>query len=132
MLPFVSRSHPVKYLSKNPAEAARRPAVDLHGLRVLNQADRGGPPDPIAGTLTYTNSPWIAWGPYIWADGSIPRSDGLTWCAGSLSANPPCSGEQDYQTDLLHPNATGQTKVADMLWKFFSTSAYTTPWFLGP
>jgi len=98
----------------------------------INQADRGGPPDPIAGTLTYTNSPWIAWGPYIWADGSIPRSDGLTWCAGSLSANPPCSGEQDYQTDLLHPNATGQTKVADMLWKFFSTSAYTTPWFLGP
>jgi hypothetical protein len=98
----------------------------------INQADRGAGPDPVFGTVTYSNSPWIAWGPYIWADGSIPRSDGLTWCAGSLSPSPPCNGEQDYQSDLLHPNDAGQTKVANMLWDFFSTSVYTTPWFLAP
>ena len=32
--------------------------------------------DPGSGPI---ESPWMAWGPYLWADGLTPRSDGLTW-----------------------------------------------------
>jgi len=97
----------------------------------INQADRGRPPDPMAGDLSYSVAPWAAWGPYIWADGPKPRSDALVWCDGALSPTPPCNGEVDFQTDGVHPNSTGQLKVAAMLWTFFSTSPYSTVWFLG-
>ena len=36
-----SRSHPVEDLAEQPAEAARRSAIGLHRLRVLDQADGG-------------------------------------------------------------------------------------------
>lgn len=92
----------------------------------INQADRGGSADPIAGVLTYRNSPWVAWGPYLWADGNIPRSDGLAWCLGQSGS--PCFGQSDFTSDDLHPNVNGQDKVAGMLMNFFLTSPYTT-WF---
>ena len=92
----------------------------------INQADRGSQPDPIAGNLSYGVAPWAVWGPYLWADGNIARSDGLAWCNGQSGA--PCNGEVDIQPDGVHPNATGQAKVASMLWSFFTTSPYTT-WF---
>lgn len=64
-------------------------------------------------------APWLAWGPYLWADGTTPRSDGLTW----LCPN-------DFNSDGTHPNATGRQKVADMLLKFFTTDSTAMPWFL--
>ena len=66
-----------------------------------------------------TRAPWLAWGPYPWADGTTPRSDGLTW-------NCPT----DFNNDGTHPSAIGRQKVADMLMQFFTTDATATPWFL--
>jgi len=97
----------------------------------INQI-RTGTVDPTAGDLNYNNAtaPWTAWGPYIWANGPNPRSDGLVWCDGQSTA--PCSGEVDFQTDGTHPNSTGQKKVATMLLNFFLGSPYTTSWFAAP
>lgn len=85
--------------------------------------------DPIAGDLNYTNgtAPWVAWGPYLWANGATPRSDGLIWCNGQTAA--PCSGEVDFQSDGTHPDTTGQQKVATLLINFFLNSPYTKSWF---
>lgn len=64
-------------------------------------------------------SPWISWGPYTWADGPTPRSDGLTW-------NCP----EDFKRDGTHPSELGSTKVAQQLLKFFSTDETSRSWFL--
>lgn len=61
---------------------------------------------------------WLAWGPYLWADGLVPRSDGLTWL---------CS---DFQNDGTHPSTTGRQKVAGLLLNFFKTNETTRPWFV--
>jgi hypothetical protein len=65
-------------------------------------------------------SAWLSWGPYIWANGTNPRSDGLTWVPS------------DFQSDGTHPSTAGQQKVAQMLLQFFSTDETTKPWFLKP
>lgn len=64
--------------------------------------------------------PWLAWGPYLWADGLTPRSDGLIWELG------------DFETDGIHPSTAGRVKVAGLLWDFLTTDPTATPWFLDP
>jgi hypothetical protein len=66
--------------------------------------------------MAYNNTPWLAWGPYTWADGLHPRSDGLTWSC------------DDFENDGVHPSLSGELKVADMLLDFFTTNP-TTQWF---
>ncbi len=81
----------------------------------------GGGIDPIAGDLDFDSvAPWLAWGPYLWADGTIPRSDGLVWnCA-------------DLENDGTHPAQPGEEKVADLLLDFMLSSPFATPWFRAP
>jgi hypothetical protein len=65
--------------------------------------------------------PWLAWGPYLWADGMTARSDGLTWS---------CS---DLQSDGTHPAPNGaREKVANMLLNFFKTDGTAWRWFVNP
>lgn len=75
-------------------------------------------------SLTYSDAntkvPWLAWGPYLWANGTTPRSDGLTWeCV-------------DFQSDGTHPSSSGRTKVGNLLLNFFKSDPTATPWFLRP
>jgi hypothetical protein len=61
--------------------------------------------------------PWLAWGPYLWADGTKPRSDGLSWA---------CS---DLRQDGTHPSPTGRRKVAHLLLRFFTGNPTARRWF---
>jgi hypothetical protein len=72
--------------------------------------------DPSRGSV---KAPWLSWGPYMWADGTTPRNDGLTWV---------CS---DFQSDGTHPASSGAQKVAQILLNFFKSDV-TTTWFLNP
>lgn len=96
--------------------------------QILQIRSRGASIDPTAGDLNYTAgaAPWMAWGPYTWANGDTPRSDGLLWCNGQTGS--PCNGEVDFQPDGTHPNTQGGQKVANLLMSFFLNSPYT-PWF---
>ncbi len=63
-------------------------------------------------------APWVAWGPYIWADGLTARSDGLTWACGEFNT-----------TDGTHPSTSGRSKVADSLLAFVRIDETTVPWY---
>ena len=71
--------------------------------------------DAIAGATPV----WAAWGPYLWADGTTPRNDGLTW---------ECD---DLEDDGVHPSGSGEAKVASLLEGFFSSEPVACQWFLA-
>jgi hypothetical protein len=60
--------------------------------------------------------PWLAWGPYLWADGTMPRSDGLTW------------QRDDFEADGEHVSAKGADKGARLLFDFLMHEP-TASWF---
>ena len=63
--------------------------------------------------------PWLAWGPYLWADGMKPRKDGLIWT------------REDLGPDGTHPSdPSGRVKVAKLLLAFFKSDPTTKPWFV--
>jgi hypothetical protein len=71
--------------------------------------------DPAKGPVL---APWMSWGPYLWADGIHPRSDGLTW---------EC---EDFIEDGAHPSPTGIAKVSERLLSFFEGDSTTVSWFV--
>ena len=84
----------------------------------IQQKSPNGQIDPIAGDLDFNGvAPWLAWGPYLWADGLMPRGDGVTWACNEL------------QADGTHPSQAGQTKVGGMLLDFMLQSRFAAPWF---
>lgn len=77
--------------------------------------------DPIAGDLALdAKAPWLAWGPYLWADGLIPRQDGMIWACA------------DFANDGTHPAQPGWTKVGSALLLHFLDSLFTRDWFRQP
>ena len=81
----------------------------INGLAALNY-------DPALGTV---RSPWIDWGTYNWANGLMPRSDGLTWACA------------DFASDGTHPSASGREKVAQMLLTFVQGDDTAASWYLA-
>ena len=72
--------------------------------------------DPERGAVRF---PWIAWGPYMWADGVVGRKDGLKWM------------REDFGPDGMHPSNSGREKVAKMLMQFLKTEQTAKSWFLA-
>lgn len=72
--------------------------------------------DPSRGTV---RSPLLLWGPYLWANGTTPRSDGLSWKSS------------DFEADGVHPTDAGERKVADLLSEFCASDESTTSWYLA-
>jgi hypothetical protein len=70
--------------------------------------------DPAKGAV---RAPWLAWGPYIWTDGTKGRKDGWTW------------SREDNGPDGTHPSRKGRDKVAQLLLAFFENDPTTQPWF---
>src|SRR5262249_17188933 len=63
--------------------------------------------------------PWIAWGPYLWADGLKGREDGkVVW------------KREDLGPDGTHPSLLGREKVAHLLMDFLKNDPTSRPWFL--
>jgi hypothetical protein len=82
---------------------------------------RGLPPNPRTGSLSYAkkSGPLMVWGPYLWANGTAPRSDGLVW------------NRADFEADGMHPSQIGESKVGGILLEFFKTSPYARCWFVA-
>lgn len=82
--------------------------------------------DQISGdsTLNYNpaNGPvhtaLLLWGSYIWADGTTPNSEGLSYV---------CS---DYDGEGTHPSSQGYDKIGDKLLDFYQTDQ-TCVWYRG-
>ncbi len=66
-------------------------------------------------------APWLAWGPYLWADGTRERDDGLTWACADLQPS-----------DGTHPADSGRQKVAGLLLDFLKSDSTARPWFVRP
>lgn len=89
--------------------------------QIEQMANGGAPVNPLAGDLNYsTSAPWLGWGPYLWADGRTPRSDGLTYAC------------EDLAEDGTHPASGAVQKVGALLLGFFLHSPLTRPWFAAP
>lgn len=90
----------------------------------INQVANGGAiADVNAGDLDYTTgaAPWLAWGPYWWADGLTSRqSDGLAW-----------EIHEYLNIDYVHLDQPGASKTGVMLHNFFTFSPFTHCWFVG-
>ncbi|MCI0539752.1 MAG: hypothetical protein L0Z50_31475 [Verrucomicrobiales bacterium] len=96
------------------------------GVKWLIETQLNGDPalnfDPARGSV---RAPWMAWGPYYWADGLVPRSDGLTWtCEDFIRSD---GGD----TDGIHYGDTGRAKIAGLLLNFFKTDTTAREWFLA-
>jgi hypothetical protein len=85
-------------------------ADQIAGKAELNYDSARGP----------VRAPWLAWGPYLWANGIKPNRDGLKYV------------REDYtEQDGTHPTPSGRRKVAERLLAFLKGDATSQSWFLA-
>jgi hypothetical protein len=68
--------------------------------------------------LAAVKAPVLLWGPYMWADGTTPRSDKLIY------------NREDLAGDGTHPSELGRKKVAEQILAFFKQDELAKKWFV--
>ncbi len=61
-------------------------------------------------------APWVGWGPYLWSNGAEPNPAGVAWMPA------------DFESDMIHPSASGEAKVASLLDGFWTDNPLS-PWY---
>jgi Leucine-rich repeat (LRR) protein len=102
----------------NPEPYAYESAFSVQfAIRAQIDQEAGGGVDSEAGDLAYATTPWLGWGPYLWANGPTASSTGIAWAPG------------DFAGDGTHPARSGQQKVGTALLDFFKASRFSRCWF---
>ena len=123
---------------------------EAFGVQRLIVAQINGTADQYSGQVDFNpngsgHAPWVDWGPYLWASGETPRSDGLTWCNGQNDfacqqefdfryGDPNPQYQSQFWGDFTHPTASAAKKVAGQLVTFIGKtqgkpgSPFVTPW----
>jgi Cu/Ag efflux protein CusF len=106
----VTRLNPEPYAYESGFSVKWLIEEQLKGDKALNY-------DPAKGEV---QAPWLSWGPYLWANGTTKRADGLLY------------EREDLAEDGTHPTASGARKVAKQLLEFFKSDSTAKSWFVGP
>jgi hypothetical protein len=99
----------------NPEPWSYESAFGVRG--VIQQQIKGDPDLNADAARGPVKAPVLLWGPYLWADGTKPRADGLIW------------QRKDLARDGIHPTRTGTRKVSQQLLRFLTTDPLARPWF---
>lgn len=93
-------------------------SVPARLLLAVSREDPSAPPARalLAGDLAAEDTPWLGWGPYLWADGLEAREDGLDWACG------------DFVAGGTQLSSSGEEKAAGPLLDFFRDSPFAAPW----
>jgi hypothetical protein len=70
--------------------------------------------DPKKGPV---RAPWLSWGPYLWANGTVKRGDGFYY------------EPTDFADDGTHLSSAGVRKVGEHMLQFFKTDTTSRSWF---
>jgi hypothetical protein len=88
---------------------------------LIEQQLKGDAALNIDATKGPVKAPWLSWGPYLWANGTVKRADGFS------------SELKDFrEDDRMHESPAGQKKVGTLLLNFFKTDPTTKGWFNKP
>ena len=110
-LPGSGQNDPEPYAYESAFAVRGMMQDQINGVAAMNYNAANGP----------VMAPWVAWGPYTWANGLLARSDGQVWSC------------QNIEGDGVHTSSTGggTEKVAYSLMNFLKTSDVSSPWFLA-
>jgi hypothetical protein len=119
----------IAFLTSRPYGGYSNPRLDPEpyaydsGFAVRTAIHRQIMGEPGFSTLRGRGSPGrlpvMLWGPYYWADGPKPSTNGLSWLP------------QDF-FDGLHPSWYGAEKGARVMSDFFANDPFARHWFLAP
>lgn len=111
-------------LARNPEPYAYESVLSVRWVVVgqvltMRTAAIGPYWDTRVGDVNYDHgvAPWITWGPYFWANGTKPRSDGLTW------------EREDFAGDGETLSDRGAAKAGNFMLRSFLREPTAAGWF---